>query len=303
MNFKIMESSNKNVCKYIFYDNSKIAESVLYKYNTFEERTVICCSVQSGCPVGCTFCGTGKNFIVNLTADEIIYQVQTILKDKGISDLASQYAKFQIMFMSMGEPMLNWTNVEIAIQKLNQLYPNAALLLSTIGVADDNVFKKIIDLSTKIDKVGLQFSIHKSTNNERNKLIPYNKKYTLREIRDRGTAWSIATKRQVYLNYCVDNYNTSPDDAENLKNLFSPINFCFTFSVICESDKDKLCEVVRNNKDNIENMLNTFISDGYNARIFDPAGQDDIGGGCGQLWFVKDWLKSYKGNGQCKQQN
>ena len=50
-------------------------------------------------------------------------------------------------------------------------------------------------------------------------------------------------------------------------------------------------------------MLNTFISDGYNARIFDPAGQDDIGGGCGQLWFVQDWLKSYKGNGQCKQQN
>jgi 23S rRNA (adenine2503-C2)-methyltransferase len=64
---------------------------------------------MSGCPVGCTFCGTGKKFICNLTAEEIVQQIVEVLTDKGIEhDINSRCEKFQIMFMSMGEPMLNW---------------------------------------------------------------------------------------------------------------------------------------------------------------------------------------------------
>lgn len=270
-----------------------MVESVLYKYGSFEQRTVICCSVQSGCPIGCTFCGTGKMFVRNLSADEIVYQIQTVLADKGISDIDDKCEKFQIMFMSMGEPMLNWDNVEAAISRLHSLYPNAALLLSTIGVNNDKTFAKIVELSKSVDKIGLQFSIHKSTQSERNTLIPYNNKYTLREIRDRGIAWNLATGRPVYLNYCVDGTNSSAQDIENLKNLFSPIHFYFTFSVICESDKEKMCTVADKNKDNIGKMIESFVNDGYNVRMFDPAGQDDIGGGCGQLWFVQDWLRKH----------
>ena len=44
----------------------------------------------------------------------------------------------------------------------------------------------------------------------------------------------------------------------------------------------------------IKSVSESFIEEGYNTRIFDPAGQDTIGGGCGQLWFVQDWMKSYK---------
>lgn len=57
-------SSDTNVSKFVFeWSNPKgIAESVLYRYGSYRERTVICCSIQSGCPVGCTFCGTGKFF-------------------------------------------------------------------------------------------------------------------------------------------------------------------------------------------------------------------------------------------------
>lgn len=290
-NFKKFNSSEGNVWKYVFSTEELIAETVLYKYNSFEERTVICCSVQSGCAVGCSFCGTGKKFIKNLTSEQIVNQIKTVLLDNNISDINSRCEKFQIMFMSMGEPMLNWDNVELAIRELNSLYPNAQLLLSTIGVDDDITFKKIIALSKEIDKVGLQFSIHKSTDTDRNILIPFKKKYTLREIRDRGMLWNFETGRPVYLNYCVDGKNNSETDIDNLKNLFSPFSFYFTFSVICDSDSVNGNQHFRE-LDIIQDTMNSFIKDSYNVRMFNPAGQDDIGAGCGQLIFVQDWLKN-----------
>lgn len=294
MTFEVHNSSENNVWKYIFYDDQIVLESVLYKYDSFEKRTVICCSVQSGCPVGCTFCGTGKNFIKNISSSQIINQIQTILKDKNIENINRTSEKFQIMFMSMGEPMLNWDEVEKAIIELNHLYPNADLLISTIGVNDDVVFNRIIKLSKKINKIGLQFSIHQSNNTARNILIPFKKKYSLRDIRDRGLLWNAETGRKVYLNYCIDYpTNTNIEDEENLKNLFSPLVFNFTFSVICEAD-ETLKEVSCKNLDNIRTFEQQFINDGYNTRIFDPAGQDDIGGGCGQLWFVQDFLNKKK---------
>lgn len=288
MNMEVFESSEGNVWKYVFTDDTVALETVLYKYNSFEERTVICCSVQSGCRIGCDFCGTGSKFIKSIDAQTIVYQIEKVLEDKGISDINSRCEKFQIMLMSMGEPMDNWDNVKEALRIMNRRYPNAQLLISTIGVKNDNVFKDLIDLSIEIDKIGLQFSIHKSTDEERNILIPYKKKYSLREIRDRGTAWQNATGRNVFLNYCVDENNARDSDIENLKNLFSPVTFNFTFSVICEAGQNPK-EIACSNMDTIRNFENAFLNDGYNTRIFDPAGQDDISAGCGQLAFFREY--------------
>ena len=52
---QIIQSAHDNVAKYVFRKGNAVAESVLYKYPTYAERTVICCSTQSGCPVGCRF--------------------------------------------------------------------------------------------------------------------------------------------------------------------------------------------------------------------------------------------------------
>lgn len=125
MDCKVFESSEGNVWKYVFTSEDVVAEAVLYRYKDFYDRTVICCSTQSGCPVGCKFCGTGNKFIRNLTADEIIYQIHHILEDKNIVDVNRRGRRFQIMFMSMGEPMLNWDNVEKAIRLL---HPNILML-------------------------------------------------------------------------------------------------------------------------------------------------------------------------------
>lgn len=172
MEFKKFDSSEGNVFKYVFSGNDFVAESVLYRYNSFAERTVICCSTQSGCPVGCSFCGTGKRFVRNLTSDEIVSQVKTVIEDQNIN--TQEVRKFQIMFMSMGEPLLNWDAVATAIERLNVLYPTAQLLISTIAPNNPRALMGFLELSKKIDKIGLQFSIHRSNDEDRNKLIPYN---------------------------------------------------------------------------------------------------------------------------------
>jgi len=294
MNYKVYESSENCVWKYVFTKKDMVCEAVLYKYEDFYKRTVICCSVQSGCPVGCTFCGTGARFVRNLTSEEIIKQIEIVLKDKGlIDDINEKCAKLQFMFMSMGEPMLNFDNVEKAIRKLHDKFPNAQLLLSTVGINDDETFSKIISLSKEIDKVGLQFSIHKSTDEERNKLIPFKNKMNLEKIRDAGMTWWKATGRKPYCNYCVDGKNNREEDFINLTQLFSPMIFCFTFSVVCSSD-ETMKDASFRNLEVIKKFQDKFLEKGYNVRMFDPHGQDDIGGGCGQLWYVQKWLKEYK---------
>lgn len=104
-NVKIISSSNENVKKYVFEKKDAVAESVLYKYPDYQSRTVICCSTQSGCPVGCRFCGAGDNFVRSLTEDEIVSQPVQLVKDTRVD--AKQMRRLQIMFMSMGEPLLN----------------------------------------------------------------------------------------------------------------------------------------------------------------------------------------------------
>lgn len=290
MNIQRFDSSEGNVWKYVFTKPDMVAEVVLYRYMSFYDRTVICCSTMSGCPVGCKFCGTGNRFVRNLTSDEIIEQVQAVLKDQDIEDVGELGKRFQIMFMSMGEPLLNWPEVESAIRKLHDLFSDAELLLSTIAPNDKDVWDSVIQLSKDINKVGLQFSIHKSTDQDRNQLIPYENKLTLRGIRDIGIVWWWKTGRHPYLNYCIDGTNNMYADVERLTTLFSPIIFNFTFSVVCSAN-ESMKEAGFRELDTVRAFESKFAEKGYNTRVFNPDSQDDIGGGCGQLWYVQKWMR------------
>ena len=284
---RIKESSDKNVLKYVFERETAVAEAVLYKYPTYKERTVICCSTQSGCPVGCRFCGAGDNFVRSLTADEIVSQPIRLLEDTGIDP--NEMDRLQIMFMSMGEPLLNKELIP-AIEKLYELYPKAALLISTS--APDIDYNWVNDLSKRVPTVGLQFSVHESTDEARDALIPFKAKLTLAQIAEKGVAWHQVTGRRPFFNYCVHPDNNSGEDVARLLNLFSPRIWNATISVICERDES----VAAANARQLE-LATTFSSKmveaGYNTRVFNPAGQDDIGGGCGQLWFVQDWMNKH----------
>lgn len=284
---KKVESSDGNVWKYVFEFNNAVTECVLYRYQSFKKRTVLCVSVQSGCPVGCKFCGTGEQFIRNLTSEEISQQIGYIFDDMDIPTLKCE--KLQIMFMSMGEPFLNYLNVERTLYALKYTHPNADLLISTIA-PKSVYYEDFIDLSKDHDKIGLQFSIHKSTDEERNELIPFEAKMRLREIKEYGERWWARTGRKPYLNYCVNGENSNEQDFINLWRLFSPDVFNLTFSVICSADEN-MKEKAYRDLEKIEDFRQLFVESGYDTRVFDPAGQDDIGGGCGQLWFVQQYME------------
>lgn len=295
MKIKTFESTDTNVKKFVFEwgdqpsEKKGVAEAVLYRYGEYRKRTVICCSVMSGCPVGCTFCGTGKFFVRNLTKNEIVEQVRSCLKtiDCGTRDIE----KFQIMFMSMGEPMLNWKELKLAIIELADMYPTAQLLIST-SAPTGMIYHlgELISFSMQIKRLGLQFSVHESTDEARAKLIPTNT-CTLRQIAAMGDTWAAFTGRKPFFNYCVNTDNNGADDARRLASLFNPDVWECTLSVICEKD-ESVANSINRQLDIIEGFRKAMEDEGFHLRVFNPAGQDDIGGGCGQLWYFQKWLKS-----------
>lgn len=291
---RVIDSSDLNVQKYVFESDEVVAESVLYKYPSHDVRTVICCSTQSGCPVGCRFCGAGDNFVRSLTAEEIVSQPVRLLDDVfakyGVE--ASDMGRLQIMFMSMGEPMLNKRHLEPALRELYRRYPAAALLISTSGPRVN--YEWFREISKEIPTIGLQFSVHESTDEARNLLIPFERKMSLAEIAWEGEEWAIATGRRPYFNYCVHDRNDTAQDVERLVDLFVPSVWEATISVICERDETIAAANVRQ-RQLASDFMDMMLASGYSTRMFDPAGQDDIGGGCGQLHYVQEWMRRNEG--------
>jgi len=289
---KTVLSTDENVVKFVFETTDAVAEAVLYKYPTYEERIVICCSTQSGCPVGCVFCGTGKFFTRNLTSAEIVQQISHAVAYTGIDPAKSK--KFQIMFMSMGEPFLNYGQLKESIIILYKVYPNAQLLVSTSfpGSLSPDTFFDFCRLAKEIPTIGLQVSVHESTDEARKLLIPTNTA-TLLTIKKAGIIWETITGRAPFFNYCVHEGNNAQEDVDRLANALYPEIWEVTLSVICEKDQS-----MKNAIDEKVAMVVDFASRmaavGYSTRVFNPAGQDDIGGGCGQLWFVQEWAKNHK---------
>lgn len=287
-NIKRIDDEEQNVAKFVFNKSDAVAEAVLYRYPTYQDRTVICCSTQSGCPVGCRFCGAGDYFVRSLTSEEIVSQVVYLIEQTGIS--AANMQRLQVMFMSMGEPLLNLKNLIPAMRELNALYPNAALLISTSApdIGDTGV-SELLKISLEIEKIGLQFSVHESTDDARNKLVPFNKKLTLEQIAIQGEVWNSTTGRKPFFNYCAHDANSSDADADRLLELYNPEIFCATVSVICERN-DGMPASNPHQRDLAVNFAAKLVERGYDVRVFDPAGQDTIGGGCGQLHFVQQWF-------------
>lgn len=284
---KRISSSDENVLKYVFTNDNAVAESVLYKYPTYNERTVVCCSTMSGCPIGCRFCGAGDNFVRSLTAQEIVDQPNHLFTDMNID--TKQIKRLQIMFMSMGEPLLSLKALIPALHTLYDQHPNAALLISTS--APDVDYEPLMKASEEIPTIGLQFSIHESTDENRDKLIPFKKKLTLEQIAAKGEMFFARTGRTPFFNYCAHPENVADKDVARLLALFNPAIWQATISVICERD-ESVAAANERQRELAQTFMSKLSEKGYSTRCFDPAGQDDIGGGCGQLWFVQDWMRN-----------
>lgn len=127
--------------------------------------------------------------------------------------------------------------------------------------------------------------------NLQSKLRPFKAKLTLKEISEVGETFLVRTGHKPFFNYCANAHNSSPFDADKIAELFNPDVFEATISVVCE--RDESISAANQRQRNLASIFMGYLNEhGFSTRMFDPAGQDDIGGGCGQLWFVQEWMKN-----------
>jgi 23S rRNA (adenine2503-C2)-methyltransferase len=172
------------------------------------KRLTVCVSSQVGCPMACDFCATGKGgFIRNLATHEIVDQVLTVQEDFG-------QRVSNIVFMGMGEPLLNTDAVVAAIHSLNRDVgiSQRAMTLSTVGIPGH-----IRRLAEHHLQVTLAVSLHASNQLLRTQLIPSAQHYPLAELLGECRDYVAVTGRRVSFEYILlSGLNDLPDHAAEL---------------------------------------------------------------------------------------
>lgn len=212
------------VSKIVCSNKDKVAKALLTLKDGYQIETVllkpqdtwsVCVSSQVGCPLRCSFCSTGKmGFKRDLTQEEITDQVlmwyQYVHKEKLGERISG------VVFMGMGEPLLNYLNVVKAAQDLsNPDYLNIGarhISVSTSGIAD-----KLHKLAVDLPQANLAISLHNADNAERSKIMPVNRKFDLDDIKKALEEYIAMTGRQVFLEYSViENVNSRPEHIRKL---------------------------------------------------------------------------------------
>lgn len=220
--------------KFIFETaDGNIVESVLmYHFSTRHEnklnRMTVCISTQSGCPVWCTFCVTGKLWLKqNLSAQDIVSQflfINNYIKNKfGKKPDGTWYSTRNLVYMWMGEPFLNYDNFkESAIRLTKQEYGSLGfrhITVSTVWIID-GITKFISDGLP----VSLAFSLHSPNQVLREKLIPFAKFYKLDDIFRLLKKYTSQTGNQIFVEYVmIKDINDSEPSAHETGVLLSGI--------------------------------------------------------------------------------
>ena len=183
-------------------------------------RNTLCISTQVGCPLACDFCATGKMGLTrNLTTAEIVDQVcraRTCLEDDE-GEISN------VVFMGMGEPLLNLPAVAESIRIMTD--PRGlALAPRRITVSTAGVVPRISDL-VEIGPINLAVSLHATTNEVRDVLVPLNKKFPLEVLLDTlRRNPHVSKKRPVFFEYTLlVGMNDSLEDADRLPGLLRDI--------------------------------------------------------------------------------
>lgn len=173
-----------------------------------DQRLTVCVSSQIGCPMGCDFCATGKGgFARNLETHEIVDQVLTVQSD-------FQRRVSNVVFMGMGEPLLNTGNVVAAVRSLNQDVGigQRQITVSTVGLPGH-----IRRLAEERLQVTLAVSLHASNQALRTKLIPSAERYPLAALLDECRDYIKITGRRVTFEYILlADLNDQPEHAVEL---------------------------------------------------------------------------------------
>ncbi|HSC26665.1 MAG TPA: 23S rRNA (adenine(2503)-C(2))-methyltransferase RlmN [Vicinamibacterales bacterium] len=176
------------------------------------ERRTFCVSTQVGCAMKCGFCLTGKMGIVrNLSAGEIAGQVRVLCRELGLLD-----ARFNVVLMGMGEPLHNYDATMKALRMLAEPRGLAVsprrMTLSTVGV-----LPALERLASELLMPNLAISLHSTTEDQRDRLVPINRKYGLKDLVDACSRFPLKRRNRITFEYVLlEGVNDTPEDARRL---------------------------------------------------------------------------------------
>ena len=253
--------------KYLFRTEKGFIESV---FIPDAERATLCVSSQIGCKMNCIFCMTGKQgFSGNLTASEIINQIQSIPESDKLTNL---------VFMGMGEPFDNTLEVMKVLEILTSDYGYAMsprrITVSTIGI--------IPGMTVFLEKsqCHLAVSLHSPFDAERQKLMPMNKIYTIEDILKMIKKYDFSHQRRVSFEYIMfDGLNDTMRHARELARMLAGLD--------CRVNLIKFHAIpgVEFNDSNPEKMVffRDYLSDNGIICTIRKSRGEDIFAGCGML--------------------
>ena len=251
-----------------------------------KKRMTLCISSQAGCALQCTFCATGaQGFEKNLSDAEIIGQLWLANFYDSSSPLISN-----VVFMGMGEPLLNVENVLSSIDLM--LHQNAyGLSKRRITLSTSGIVPEINKLAERTD-VSLAISLHAANNILRDEIVPINKKYPLNDLLDACKQYlkNQSKRKTITIEYIlIDGINDSIEHARDLvkilKGLPCKIN-------LIPFNPFEGCDYMRSKEDTIKDFKNFLVKKGLITTLRITRG-DAIDGACGQL--VGNLKKSVKG--------
>ena len=255
------------------YDNL-IVEAVLIPSN---KRITACVSSQVGCSLDCNFCATSKiKKMRNLESYEIFDQIM-LLNKESINHFSSPITN--IVFMGMGEPLLNYKNV---IESIDQITSDFGIGISykKITLSTSGISKMIRKMADDNVKFNLAISLHTALEKTRNKVMPFSKSFPIKELVDSLEYWYKKIKRKITFEYLI--WKEINDDFEHINALVS----------ICKRIPSKVNIIEYNDTDDsvfqnaddkwINNYLTTLKENRIPVSVRRSRGKD-IDAACGQL--------------------
>lgn len=253
-----------------------LLESVLI---TQKDRQTVCVSTQLGCKMRCAFCASGKSFSRNLSAGEIVEQVAWIERSLG-------RRVTNVVFMGMGEPLDNFDATMKALRILQAEW-GFGLGARRITVSTVGIIPKIEEFVRKMEgRVRLSVSLHTMSEATRNRLVPVNRRYSLKSLTAALKNIHHGLKREITFEYTLlAGENDSPQEARGVarlaKQLGAKVNL-IPYNPIRDAD------FKRPERESVEAFRDILKKEGVRVTVRQTAGRD-IDAACGQLRLDREF--------------
>ena len=260
---------------------------------SIDEKWVLMISCLYGCPAHCLMCDAGWKYHGKISKEDILAQIDHVVyKRYPNGEIPAE--KFKVQFARMGEPAFNDAVLEV-LKDLPSRYTMKRLIpcVSTIAPSGcDEFFEELVKIKDKYYSNGdfqMQFSIHCSDEEKRNKLIPI-EKWNFEKISSFGEKFYRKGDRKITLNFALS--KEFPVDPSVIAKYFSPEKFLIKITPLNPTnnvEKNALSSALDpNNPDSISQVVEDFRKDGFQVIVsIGELEENQIGSNCGQFVMVE----------------